>query len=410
MNERRELIRLPQIYNCGGRLLLKDKWFIEFYVRNPRTDKMDRFRKAKGINKFHTLKERNAAAEEMKRYWTEKLKSGWTPFLDTNIIYEDNLEYQTYIKNYRALKSKNGTFRYYASKHLDAIKNNVEPKTISTYRSKLRLFDAWLQREGLNDADVSVIDQTTMIRFMVFIIEKRQLSKVSVDNYRILLDAVFKRIKKERKQYPNPVFDLPETKRVNDSAAQPIHEMDIEPFKKRISKEDPQLWLAICFEYYCFLRPRKEIRFLKIGHIDFGRATIRVTAENSKTTARIVTIPRVFLEILRNTYKLHTYNRDFFVFSKKGLPGDTALSYNNMSERFARIRDTMQMPAEYKMYSWKHTGNICADNAGIPRREIQDQNGHTTIQTTEIYMKNRHGRRSENIIEKFPRLGSTGQF
>ena len=64
----------------------------------------------------------------------------------------------------------------------------------------------------------------------------------------------------------------------------------------------------------------------------------------------------------------------------------------------------MNMPMEYKMYSWKHTGNIRADDSGIPRRELQNQNGHTTIQTTEVYMKNRRGVRSENIIERFPEL------
>jgi len=72
MKKQNELIRLPVIYNCGGRFSVKDKWFIEFYVRNPRSGKMERFRKAKGINKFHSLKERKAAAEKMKLYWTEK--------------------------------------------------------------------------------------------------------------------------------------------------------------------------------------------------------------------------------------------------------------------------------------------------------------------------------------------------
>lgn len=404
MNSRNELIRLPVIYDCGGRISVKDKWFIEFYVRNPRSGKMERFRKAKGINKFHGLKERQVAAEKMCKYWRDKLKAGWSPFTDTNIIYDDNLEYQTYIKNYRTLKSTNGTFRFYASKHLDAIRNNVESTTISTYRSKLRLFDAWLEREGLNDADVSVISQPVMVRFILFIIEVRNLSKVSVDNYRILLDAVFNRIRKERKQFPNPCIDLPETKRINDSAAQPIHEMDIETFKERITKEDSQLWLAICFEYYCFLRPRKEIRFLKIGDIDFGRAVIRVIANNAKTTERRVSIPRVFLELMRKTYNLHSFDRKFYVFSKNGLPGETPLSINNLSNRFMEFRKAMNMPFEYKMYSWKHTGNVRADDSGIPRRELQVQNGHTSIQTTEIYMKHRHGNRSENIIERFPEL------
>ena len=78
--KKKEIIRLPQIFDCGGRVTTEHDWFIEFYVRNPRTDRMQRFKKYKGINKFHTLKERQCAAEKMKQYWTDKLRSGWTPF------------------------------------------------------------------------------------------------------------------------------------------------------------------------------------------------------------------------------------------------------------------------------------------------------------------------------------------
>ena len=404
MKQQTELIRLPTIYNCGGRISLKDKWFIEFYVRNPRSGKMERFRKAKGINKFHSLKERQAAAEEMKQYWREKLKAGWSPFTDTNIIYDDNLEYQTYIKNYRTLKSHNGTFRFYASKHLDAIKNNVEKSTISTYRSKLRLFDAWLENNELHDADISTITQPVMVEFFTFIIEIRKLSKVSVVHYRQLLINVFNLIRKDRKQFLNPCYDLPKTKRVNDFTPQPIQKNDILRFKKEINRKDPQLWMAICFEYYCFLRPGKELRLLKIGDIDFGRGVVRIIAENSKTIERHVSIPLKFLEILREQYKLHTYSRAYYLFSHGGIPGKTYLGKNNLSMRFSRIRKKLNMPEMYKFYSWKHTGNIDADDAGITLRELQGQNGHASIQTTETYLKNKRGARSENIIERFPEL------
>jgi len=59
----------------------------------------------------------------------------------------------------------------------------------------------------------------------------------------------------------------------------------------------------------------------------------------------------------------------------------------------------------YKFYSWKHTGNIAADNAGIPRNETQNQNGHSSMLTTERYMRNKKGFTSPNIKKNFPQLG-----
>jgi integrase len=367
---------------------------------------MERMRKYNGINSYDTLKQKRAASKKMKKYWTEKLQSGWTPFTDNTIIYDDNLEYQTFIRKYRKIKTMNGTFRYYSSKYLDSIKNEVEATTISTYRSKLRLFDAWLEDKRINQADVSAINQRILAEFMTFIIDDRKLSKVSVNNYRILIKAVFDYIRKEksRKHMPDPEYELPGTKRVNDSAAYPINDDDIPIFKDAIFKEDPQLWLAICFEYYCFLRPRKEIRFLKISDIDLGIGQIRVRWGNSKTDARIVNIPKPFLKLMREHYKLHTYPRDYYVIGKKGLPGPQHVSINNLSDRFVRFRTKLKMPEIYKMYSWKHTGNIRADNAGIPRQETQHQNGHTTLATTERYMRKRRAMESPNLVNRFPEI------
>ena len=97
----------------------------------------------------------------------------------------------------------------------------------------------------------------------------------------------------------------------------PIAEFDIVPFKELIRKEDPQLWLAIQFEYYCFIRPGKELRFMKIGDIDFARGIIDVDAIRAKTDLeRFPTIPIVFLKELRETYQLHREPKDFYVLGK----------------------------------------------------------------------------------------------
>jgi integrase len=366
---------------------------------------MERFRESKGINKFHGLKERITAAEKMRIYWTDKLKSGWTPFTDKSVLYDDNLEYQTVITKYRAAKASNGTFRFFASKYLDSIRHKVEETTISTYRSKLRLFAAWLEENKLNEIDVSAIDQPLMVKFFTFIIEVQELSKQSVDNYRQILIKVFELVRKERNQFIIPCYDLPETKRINESAAQPIHEIDILSFKKEIEPKDPQLWLAISFEFYCFLRPGKELRLLKINDIDFGRGTIRVRVNNAKTNERHVNIPDVFLLELRNEYKLHQYPRNYYVFGQNGSPGNEHLGKNNLRFRFNKFREALNMPEMYKFYSWKHTGNIAADNAGIPRSETQNQNGHASMLTTERYMKNKKGYTTPNIKKHFPLLG-----
>ena len=397
-----KLIKLPVLFDAGGDL--SKKWYVLFYCRNPRTNRFERQRLMQGINSHHTLKGRYAAGEKMLNHWKDKLLQGWTPLTDENIIYDDNLEFQTYVKNYRQLKSKNGTFRYFASKYMDWIKNKLEDGSLATHRSKLRLFDAWLEGYDLNTVDVSAIDNKVMVKFFTFIIEERKLSKVSISKYRQILGQVFTFVKKERKHFLNPCFDLPETSRINDNTPQPIQELDIEILKNAIIEKDPQLWMACCFEYYCFIRPGKELRLLKIGDIDFGRGSVRINSVNSKTVERQIGIPSQFLADLKTEYKLGDFDKSDYVFSKNGLPGATHLGKNNLRYRFAKIRTDLGMPEMYKFYSWKHTGNVRAEESGISLRELQIQNGHTSYATTENYMKNKKRTSSERIINTFPSL------
>lgn len=160
-----------------------------------------------------------------------------------------------------------------------------------------------------------------MIEFSSYIIDEIQLSRSTVQNYQNLLKEVFDYVRKERKHFPNPCYELPMTRRVNDSAAYPIQEMDISVFKETIGKEDLQLWMACCFVYYCFIRPRKELRLLKIGDIDFGRSTVHIREVNSKTEKRTVSIPYNFMKILREEYQLHQYPCDYYLIGKNREPG-----------------------------------------------------------------------------------------
>lgn len=75
-----------------------------------------------------------------------------------------------------------------------------------------------------------------------------------------------------------------------------------------------------------------------------------------------------------------------------------------MRYRFNRFREQLNMPDTYKFYSWKHTGNSLAVDSQISMYALRDQNGHTSVQTTEGYLKNKIGAVSQEIRTKFPNL------
>lgn len=403
---RKKIVILPEINNCGGDL--DKKWFIFYSYRDPRNDKMKRFKEYEGLHKIKNFKERTEAAEKLRDSYSDKLKTGWNPFLDdTKIIYEDQIQYNNVARIFGKMRLSNKTVRFYSSQYIKnrLTGNEIEPETIATYRSRLRILNLWLEKRGIVDEDISSIDNTVILEFFSFLINEEYLSSTTIKRYMHLLRSVFELAKNDKAIIENPVYNIPKCKRINDQSPRPIADFDIMAFKEIIMREDPQLWLAISFEYYCFLRPGKELRFLKIGEIDFARGVIDVDALRAKTNLeKFPTIPLVFLQELRNRYQLHNLPKHFYVLGKNGKPSIQHLSKNDLRTRFRAFRIKLNMPESYKLYSWKHTGNGRASDSGISMKALQEQNGHSSIKTTEIYMRHKIGRVSEEIRDKFPEL------
>jgi integrase len=403
MTRRKKLVRLPHLNYSGGDT--SKQWYVEYGVRNPKTDKMERFRVYEGLSDSDSEK-RVVAAEQIIKEFTEKLRNGWSPFLaDEKFVYDDELVYNEIAKVYGTMRLANATIRLYSSEWLKNIAAKVDPEgTLPTYKGKLRLFNSWLDMNGYGDNDATAINNEIVLKFFNYIIDDLKFSGNTVRKYRQILQNLFQSLIDKGKIKENPVRKIRECHRINDQAPRPIMDMDIAEFRELIKKDDPQLWLALSFEYYCFLRPGKEVRLLQIRHIDFTRGTVSIERQRSKTKRpKTATIPFVFLKELRDDWKLHTYPKDYFVFSKAGMPGTEELYKNDLRYRFNKFRTKLNMPIEYKLYSWKHTGNSRADDCSeITIRDMQKQNGHTSVQTTENYIKNKMGTVSRAIQNHFP--------
>lgn len=400
--KREKIAILPQLNDCQGNL--SKKWFVYFSCKDPRTGQMKRHKVYKKLHQAKTAPERYKVAEKVINEFSEKLRAGWNPFIDNYAIYTDELRYEFAAKVYGKLKAGNTTFNYFGSEFIKKKATGLDKDTIDTYKSRLRIFNMWLDSKGFADVDITAISNDIIINFFNYLIVDQKLSKITSDKYRQLLKTVFNYAIDCKKLLVNPIYHLPMNTRVNDQTPRPIKDNDIKLFKDELMK-DNQLWLAIQLEYYCFLRPGKEIRFLKIKYIDFARGMITIPKTISKTKRdKIIIIPDFFLNIIRNKYKLHQEPKEFYVIGKGGKPGKETVGKNSLRFRFVEIRKTLNMPEEYKLYSWKHTGNVKAAEANIPLYDRQQQNGHSSARTTEIYIKNKMGHDSPAIRKNFPSI------
>jgi len=401
---RQKLVILPKLNSAGGKM--EKSWFIFFSARDPLSGKMVRFRKSENLNSFKTKKGRSERAVELIEEYSTKLKNGWSPFGDeSEAIYSDQLHFKSLADIYKKKRKSNRTLNFFINQFIEDISGKLAEASKHTYISKFRTFNLWMDERGLTDDDISIIENKRIVEFFLFLVNERKLSGNSIKKYRQILGAFFEYMVKHKHLRFNPVYNLPECNRINDQAPRPVYSNDIEVFKKAISKEDPQLWLAIEFQFYCYLRPGTELRLLKIGDIDFARGLIFISRENFKTRRENVKeIPEHFLLKLRNHYDLLSYSRECYVIGKHGMPSLENLSKNNLRFRFNKFRKSLKMPDTYKLYSWKHTGGVTASESGIPDKDISDQMGHTSLNTTSAYLKAKGGRRIVSIRNNYPRL------
>ena len=392
---------LPKLYDANGNI--KKQWFIYFSYRNPADNKMTRFKVFEGLGTAYTKKEKYAVAQKVIADYTQRLKSGWNPFEEDRkgAIYEDNLRYSSIARVYQAARSENKTFNYYSNLFLPVVKGMAD-KTYKNYVSKFRTFDAWLRVQGYEGNDIYTISPEIMQRFFLYLINDLKLARITVKKYEHMLERLFAWCVKNNYIKVSPVQDLPKTTRRNDQAPRIINEADIDRLVSEIKKTDPQLFLTVQLEYYCFLRPGLEIRFARVKWFDLARGVICVPSEVVKTeNAKTVIIPDQFRDDLLNKWKIHLFPPDYFVIGQNGVPGPVPLGSNNLRNRFNIIRDRLELPKEYKLYSWKHTGNARLADAGVPMYYRQMQNGHVSMRSTEEYLKNKIGFVSKEIKENF---------
>ena len=87
-------------------------------------------------------------------------------------------------------------------------------------------------------------------------------------------------------------------KKKKDQGAEGIQEDDLKILVPYIKEDYPQLYLACMIEYYCFIRPGRELRLLKIGDIDIQDGLITIRQENAKNKLKqVVTMPQQLINI-----------------------------------------------------------------------------------------------------------------
>jgi integrase len=409
---RKKILVYPHL--CDRKGDLSKKWYVELSMRDPNTGEMVRSRhecySGQNINDFKNKAERTEIAQRIIAGLRQKLDAGWTIFNDTNdCVYEDQIQYSNVSQVYNEKVKSNKNYNYWISRYITEVypELQIQKSTQQTYTSRYRRFGIWLKFKKLDPLNLREISNRNIIDFFLFLSGDKNLSKRTYRSYIDLLSAFFHYVKQQKGVAENPVFDIPKNRIEKNMAAVRIHSEDVQILMRTLDEHDPQLALACRFEYYCGLRPGKEICLMRIQDLDLrnGIGKVRISYETAKThRTRNVVIPDTFLIYLLDTWKLNSLPSHYYVFGKNGTPGHECIGKNSLRFRFNRFREELKLPTENKLYSMKHTGAVTLAEQGEALINIRDHLGHTSVSTTEHYLR-RHGFNESKIIRhNFPKI------
>lgn len=326
-----------ELYDYDGDL--SKRWFIH-WKENGKPVK-----KYKGINLHNTKKARRAAAKELAAYWLDQLNGRTEGFRGTK-----------YNKQYKAIM-----------RYLDRKKVTWRPKTIQQNENQLKLFLQWNQRH--------LITKDRLADFLNDLFQQRKKQNTVRNYYLLLRNIIGNALGQE-------LFEGIAVKKGQGTPARYFSSSQIKFLSTQMSQKQPELWLAVRFIFYCFIRPG-ELRQLRVGDVmlDDGKICIPSDVSKNKKTQYVV-IPDVFLEDLRTF--LWQRNPTAYL-----IGGDfTPVGVNWMKNRHQSLLKKLHFDTrKYKLYSWKHTGAVVAVKSGIHIKQLQLQLRHHSLDQVNAYLR-----------------------
>jgi len=332
-----------KIYSSSD--LTKD-WFCYYYNRGKRVKKYE------GINKYRTVDARMAAAKKLQKKLEEKLKG-----------LPSDLE----LALFEQLKKNAVSYRR---------------KTKESYFSKLRLFSKFLNgREITSD----------LVEEYLYLIKSTRAA-VTYNKYIDLFKKLFREVG------ISYMIDGHMRVKENSTPARYFQRHQKKQIISYLEVNDPELLLFVKFMYYTFARPN-ELRQMRISDILFDENKLLFRGSISKNgKTEYVSIPRY---LKKDISHLITLRPDSYIFHHKD---NRNYSKNVMSNRHRAALRKLGYGAEYKLYSWKHTGVVAAAMSGIPMKELQIQLRHHSLDMVDKYLRQLGVSDLKNLATNMPEI------
>ena len=344
------------------------EWKIVYYVFNPYTNEMQRFRIK--LNRIKSISERRTFARKIIAELNNKLYNGWNPCIKATdkIIFKPLIQV---IDTYKRAKFP-----------------ELEQNTKRSYVSFLQKLSTYIEK---NNKDILASDFNQPIASNMMLEIKENVGHRTFNNYLQFYRIFFNWLVEFGYCGSNPFLKIhPVSKRLCKKKRIALDREEIHSLISYLDTTHIRFSIICQLIYYCLLRP-DDIVELRPENIDLENHLISIKGEatkNKKDSKRV--IPKV----LDNYFKclcLDSISPSDFIFSDTKnytlQPGPIKLCPRKLSRLWGNIvRKHFHWGLEYQLYGLKDTGitNLLAD--GISPAYVQGQADHSSLEITTKYV------------------------
>ena len=368
--------KLPQRIPRGSSKLAeiaKNKWYVEFHFHDHKIDVLRRFRLSKNLNRIKDYLQKHEAFSELLATCINDLNKGWNPITEQEIATDLPVAINHTLHLREAIEK---FLEYHESK-------GNRPKTIGSYKSKLKLFT-----DHLGDVTVENINDSHITDFLNTCEKTRQWTGVTYNFARITLNNFFVYLKRNKYVDANPATGLESRKEIKTELHQVFSDEDFTKIMSWLRQNDPYTLLFVKTIYYTCIRP-KELRQTKLKYInmDYDRIVIPANISKNKKAIPIQLDNTLKSELLLIGIK--DYPSDYYLFGDiVNIIGPSMIGENKPYNRFQVCLKALNLTDKnYTLYSFKHLSNVRKYLAGWTIAEICAANRHSSLVETETYLK-----------------------
>jgi len=363
-------------------------WLIEFYQTDPIDGQRKRHRHTLDMNRIHNKRQRTVFARTQIERINKLLPLGY-PYSDDFETLEDQINIIEALALALEDKQKNGRHQ-----------------SIKSYKSQVKIFSEYLKEKDMQDLPIDIFDQDMAITYVEHVFNKGNIGPVTYNNYITLLGSLFSFLVDKKYLAINPFSGIKKM-RPNQKQRRSFTVNETQVFINYIKDKDQTLLLCILLQFYCFIRPKAELRRLRFKHFDLVRGVIIIDGQTSKNkNASIVTIPDLMIDFLID-FGFNDYHPSWIVFGRGNKPHpDKAIGHNTLYERHKKYLYQLnelnkKHPDVYpefrsiqglSLYSWKDTGAIAmvqTEKDNIV--DVKNQMRHESLEYTQKYLTQLNG-------------------